>query len=135
MKAQQEATWSSHCYLSSHTAGKNGLGLNRPHHHYQIIQEVLYQQWFRCHGRWCIVGWQIWLLRRMQQHVWWHDHDDTWIDTTDVQWRVWWWWFIYFWINITDFSASYTQVRCRGVLVLKIVASYTRVQLIHEYIQ
>jgi len=27
-----------------HTVGKNGLGLNRPRHHYQVVQEVLYQQ-------------------------------------------------------------------------------------------
>ena len=27
-----------------HTVGENSFGLNRPHHHYQIIQEVLYQQ-------------------------------------------------------------------------------------------
>ena len=27
-----------------HTVGENGLGLNRPCHHYQIVQEVLYQQ-------------------------------------------------------------------------------------------
>jgi len=27
-----------------HTVGENGLGLNQPSHHYQIIQEVLYQQ-------------------------------------------------------------------------------------------
>jgi len=27
-----------------HTVGENGLGLNRPRHHYQIVQEVLYQQ-------------------------------------------------------------------------------------------
>ena len=27
-----------------HTVGENGLGLNRSHHHYQIIPEVLYQQ-------------------------------------------------------------------------------------------
>jgi len=27
-----------------HTVGENGLGLNRPRHHYQIIQEVLFQQ-------------------------------------------------------------------------------------------
>ena len=26
-----------------HTAGENSLGLNQPCHHYQIIQEVLYQ--------------------------------------------------------------------------------------------
>ena len=39
-----------------HIVGENGLGLNRPHHHYQIIQKVLYQQWFRWHRRWCIVG-------------------------------------------------------------------------------
>jgi len=25
-----------------HTVGENGLGLNRPLHYYQIIQEVLY---------------------------------------------------------------------------------------------
>jgi len=30
------------------------LWLNRPHHHYQIIHYVFYQQWFRWHGRWCI---------------------------------------------------------------------------------
>jgi len=27
-----------------HTVDENGLGLNRPWHYYQIIQEVLYQQ-------------------------------------------------------------------------------------------
>jgi len=27
-----------------HTVGENGLGLNRPRHHYQIVQEVLHQQ-------------------------------------------------------------------------------------------
>jgi len=27
-----------------HTMGENSLGLNRPRHYYQIIQEVLYQQ-------------------------------------------------------------------------------------------
>jgi len=27
-----------------HTVGENDLVLNRPHYHYQIIQEVLYQQ-------------------------------------------------------------------------------------------
>jgi len=26
------------------TVGENGLGLNRPRHYYQIVQEVLYQQ-------------------------------------------------------------------------------------------
>jgi len=26
-----------------HTVGENHLGLNRTHHHYQIIQEVLHQ--------------------------------------------------------------------------------------------
>jgi len=51
------------------------VGLNRPWHYYQIIQEVLYQQWFRWHGKWYIVGWtawQIWLGRRRWRHVWWH---------------------------------------------------------------
>jgi len=28
----------------SHTEGENGLGLNRPRHHYLIVKEVLYQQ-------------------------------------------------------------------------------------------
>jgi len=37
-----------------HTVGENGLGLNRPWHYYQIIQEVHYQQWFRWHGRYDI---------------------------------------------------------------------------------
>jgi len=27
-----------------HTVGEDGLGLNQPRHHYQIAQEVLYQQ-------------------------------------------------------------------------------------------
>jgi len=27
-----------------HTVGENGLGLNRPRRHYQIIQESFYQQ-------------------------------------------------------------------------------------------
>jgi len=27
-----------------HTVDENGLGLNRPWHYYQIVQEVLYQQ-------------------------------------------------------------------------------------------
>ena len=40
-----------------HTVGENGLGLNWPHHHYKIIQEVIYQQWFRWHRRWSIVDW------------------------------------------------------------------------------
>jgi len=51
------------------------MGLNQPCHHYQIVQEVLCQQWFRWYGRWCIVGWtvwQIWHWRRRQWHVWWH---------------------------------------------------------------
>jgi len=58
-----------------HTVGENGLGLNQPWYYYQIVQEVLYQQWFRWHGRWYIVGWttwQIWLRWRRQRHVWWH---------------------------------------------------------------
>ena len=27
-------------------------------------------------------------------------YDDTWTDTTDVQWRQWWWWIFGFWINL-----------------------------------
>jgi len=27
-----------------YTVGENGLGLNQPHYHYKIVQEVLYQQ-------------------------------------------------------------------------------------------
>jgi hypothetical protein len=27
-----------------HTVDENGLGLNQPSHHYQIVQEVLYQK-------------------------------------------------------------------------------------------
>jgi len=34
-------------------------------------------------------------------------------DTTDVQWREWW----LFWINITDFSASYMWVQVHGGLI------------------
>ena len=30
--------------LNRHTVGEKGLGLNRPWHYYQIIQEVVYQQ-------------------------------------------------------------------------------------------
>ena len=49
-----------------HTVGEKGLVLNwPPPHHYQIIQEVLYQQLFRWHGRWCIVWWT------------WHEKSDT----------------------------------------------------------
>ena len=33
---QPEAAIVTYC----HTVGENTLGLNRPHHHYQIIQEV-----------------------------------------------------------------------------------------------
>ena len=57
------------------TVGENGLGVNQPRHHYQIIQEVLYQQWFRWHGRLFIVSWQIqhWLWQRKRRRVWWHD--------------------------------------------------------------
>ena len=58
-----------------HKVGENGLGLNCPRHYYQIIQEVLYQQWFRWHGRWCIVGWTVWQIWHWQRrccHVWWH---------------------------------------------------------------
>jgi len=85
-----------------HTVGENGLGLNWPRHHYQIVQEVLYQQWFRWHRRWCIV-WQIqhWLLGRRRWRVWWNG--DTRTDTTDVQWREW-WWILGIWINMADFS-------------------------------
>jgi len=70
---QPEAAVVTYC----HTVGENGLGLNRPRHPYQIVQEVLYQQWFRWQGRWCIVGWTVWqiwhwLRRRRRRHVWWH---------------------------------------------------------------
>ena len=37
---QPEAAVVTHC----HTVDENGLGLNQPRHHYQIVQEVLYQQ-------------------------------------------------------------------------------------------
>jgi len=64
------------------TVGENSEGLNQPSHHYQIIQEVLYdvyQQWFRWHRRSCIVSWtaqQIrhWLRQRKRWHVWWHSN-------------------------------------------------------------
>ena len=52
-------------------------------------------------------------------------YDDTQTDTLNF----------WFWINITDFSASYTRVQLLGgLLVLKPGASYMWVQLIHEYI-
>ena len=54
---------------SRHTVGENGLGLNRPWHYYQIVQEVLYQQWFRWHGRWCIVGWTVWQIWHWLRHI------------------------------------------------------------------
>jgi len=60
-----------------HTVGENGLGLNQPWHYYQIVQEVLYQQLFRWHGKWYIVGWTAWQIwhwlgRRRWWHIWWH---------------------------------------------------------------
>jgi len=39
-----------------HTVGENGLGLNQSWHYHQIDQEVLYQQWFRWHGKLYIMG-------------------------------------------------------------------------------
>ena len=44
-------------------------------------------------------------------------YDDTWTDTTDVQWREWWWWIFGFWFNIADFSASYIWVQLQGGLL------------------
>ena len=135
MNTQQQATWSGHRYLSSHSGWKQPLIKSTlpSMHHYQFVQEVLYQQWFRCHGRWCIVGWTVlpirhWLRRIRRQHVWWH--------MNRFQWREWWWWIFWFWINIADFSASYMWVQLQGgLLVLKTVVSYILLWLICEYIR
>ena len=70
---QQQTAWSGRYYLSSHSGWKRP-GIKSTLHYYQIIQEVLYQQWFRWHRRWYIVGWkawQIWLRRRRWWDVWW----------------------------------------------------------------
>jgi len=37
---QPEAAVVAYCL----TVGENSLGLNQPRHHYQIVQDVLYQQ-------------------------------------------------------------------------------------------
>jgi len=80
-----------------HTVGKNGLGLNRPCHHYQIVQEVLYQQWFRWHGRWDVVWAEQYDKLDTDSGEEGDDtYDDTWTDTTDVQWRERWWWILGF---------------------------------------
>jgi len=76
-------------YLSSHSSWK-WLGLNRPCFHYQIIQEVIYQQWFRWHGKWGIVCWTLWQIRHWLQR----------------RRRI-----VWFWINIAGFSASYSYTR------------------------
>ena len=52
-------------------------GIKSTRNNYQIIQEVLYQQWFRWHGRGCIVCWTLW-------QIW---HWLWWTDKTDVQWE------------------------------------------------
>jgi len=94
-----------------HTVGENGLGLNRPWHYYQIMQEVFYQQWFRWHGRLYIVwltAWQIWhwLQWRRRWHLWWHMNRYNRYSLKIVM-----------MMNLgvldkfVDFSVSYTQVR------------------------
>jgi len=95
-----------------YTVGENGLGLNRPQHYYQIIQVVLYQQWFRWHGRWYIVGWtawQIWLRRRRWRDVWWHMNRYNRCSMKIVM-------IMNFGVfnKLADFSVSYMQVRLYG---------------------
>jgi len=43
MNTQQQTTEAA-IGTYRHTVGENCLGLNRRHRHYQIVQEVLYQQ-------------------------------------------------------------------------------------------
>ena len=94
-----------------HTVGENGLRLNRPRHYYQIVQEVLYQHWFRWHVRWYIVGWTAWQIwhwlgRRRWRRVWWHMNR---YNRCSMK--------IVMMMNsgalnkFADFSASYTRVR------------------------
>ena len=99
-----------------HTVGKNGLGFYRPRHHYQIIQKVLYQQWFRWHRRWCIVGWTAWrswhwLGQRRQWDVWWHTNGYNRCSLKRVMMMN---FFGGVLINIADFSASYMRVWLQG---------------------
>ena len=97
-----------------HTVGENGLGLNRPGHYYQIIQEVLLSAMIRWHRKLYIVGWTAWQIwhwlgRRRWWHVWWHIHRYNRCSMKIVM-------MIYFWAlnKFADFSASYTQVRLWG---------------------
>jgi len=41
---QPEAAVVTYHPSHTHTVGENGLGLNKPRHYCQILQEVLYQQ-------------------------------------------------------------------------------------------
>ena len=103
--------------------------------YYQIIQEVLYQQWFRWHRKWCIVDWTVWQIQhwlwwRRRRYVWWHMNR---YNRCSVK-RVMMMNFLvldqYGW-----FSASYIRVRFQGrLLVLKSGTFYMRVSATYTWV-
>jgi len=112
-----------------HTVGENGLGLYRPCHHYQIIQEMLYQQWY-------IVGWTAqpiwhWLRGRKQRHVWWRTNKYNICSVTRVMMMNFGVCNEYCWFM----CILYAGLTPGGLIGPKNRCIYTRVQLIYEYIQ
>ena len=133
---QQQATWSGCCYLLSHSGWKLPGIKSTP-----AIITKLFKRYSISNDLDGTDDGELWAEQHNKYDTDSDEEDDDMYDgkptdKTDLQGSEWWWWILGVLINIADFSASYMRVRLRvDLLVLKIGASYMRVQLIHRYIR